>query len=272
MTTVIFSNVKAIDAALNPAVTSGQLSPVVMSPVNQNAKSPNADENPSQYSPTNTPILVSGNGSTAQTAIKESNKNISHAADTSFYVQKSIAEVGAKAGQLMRAVRDAVKTALAALGINAAASAITNQLKKIAQYIQSVTKFIKEITQYVAKLIAYLNAIQQLISYLLSLPARLVQYFADVVKLLQKQLAASFNSSLNSVTSGISDIKGAVRDVTSSLSQLNRNITAYAGTAGAGLAGAAQIPTNDPNAQAESTTALYEQAGYRNTDGDYGKP
>lgn len=274
MSTVVFSSnqLSTLNAALNPAVTSGQLSPVAMAPVDQNAKSPNADENPSQYSPTNTPILVSGNGATAQTAIKKSNMSLSHACDSSSYVGKSIAEVGAKAGQLMRAVRDAVKAALAALGINAAASAITNQLKKIALYIQSVTKFIKEITQYVAKLIAYLNAIKQLISYLQSLPARLLQYFADCIKLLQRQLAASFTTALGDVTGGVSDIQGAVRDVTSNLSQLNQNVTAFAATAGTGLAGAAQIPTNNPTAQAEATTALYEQAGYRNTDGDYGKP
>lgn len=274
MSAVIFpsTNIAALNKAMNPDITTGQLSPVAMAPVDQNAKSPNADENPSQYSPTNTPILVSGNGSTSQTAIKKSNMSLSHACDSSSYVGKSVAEVGAKAGQLMRSIRDAVKAALAALGINAAASALTNQLKKIARYIQSVTKFIKEITQYVTKLVEYLNAIKQLISYLQSLPARLLQYFADCIKLLQKQLAAGFTTALGDVTGGTTDIQGTVRDVTSGLSGLNQKITVYAATASTGLAGANQIPTNDPTAQSESTTALYEQAGYRNTSEDYGKP
>lgn len=272
MNIITFSSVEQLNAAFAPT-SKGQLSPVVMATTNQNAKSPNTDENPSKDAPTNVSILVSGNAANAATAIKKSNMNISHACDSSMYVGKAVTEVGAKAGQLMRALRQAVKLALDALGINAAASAISSQFKKITQFIKNIEKFINDIKKYVMKYIEYLNMIKDLIGYLLSLPARLLTYFSDCVLLLQKQLSAGFLDNLKLATGDGFSIDNTIREVTVGLGALNTSINVLTASSNDDYASSpsfSDVSSSNTTVQAEATTAVFESAGFYDTSQNYG--
>lgn len=279
MSVINFSpnQISVLDVALNPSVTKGQLSPPVLDKTNKNAQSPNADENPTLNTPSNTPIAASGNADKAATAIKKSNMNISHACDSSSYVGKSIAEVNSKAAQLARAIRDAVKAALAALGISPAGSALVSQVKKIAGYIKNIKKFIKEIADYTKKYIGYLNEMKKFIELLLSLPVRVVQYFADCVKLVQRQISAGFGAALATVTAGASDINRVIKDVNAGLNQVNQSLVTY--TAANEPKGNLSYPGVDPESPIFSdnpvkidaaVTATYSGAGYEDASKYYG--
>lgn len=273
MSVTTFSSPSVLSAALNPATTTGQLSPPVLDTTNKNATSPNADENPSKNSPTNTPILASGNGATSATSIKKSNENISHASDSSSYVGKAIFEIGATAGQLIRSIREAVKLALKSLGVNAASSAISSQLKKIKYFVQDINKFIRDIKDFVEGYVKYLNIIKEFINYLNSLPAILLKYFADSIKLLGQQLSAGYLTELNKETGISFNIQNTIREVTTGLGELNTNIVTITATAsaafGASVVGNA-ISSSNTALQAEATTAVYEAAGYYDTSQNYG--
>lgn len=275
MSVTIFSSnqVSILSGALDPRTTTGQLSPPVLDTTNKNATSLNADENPSKNSPTNTPILASGNGATSATAIKKSNENISHACDSSSYVGKAVFEVGATAGQLMRSIREAIKLALAALGVNPASSAISSQLKKIGYFVDDIKKFIDDIKNFVEGYVRYLNIIKEFIAYLSSLPARLLQYFADCVQLLQQQLAAGYLTELSKAAGVSFNIENTIREVTNGLGELNTNIVTITATAsaafGASVVGNA-ISSSNTTIQTEATTAVYEAAGYYDTSQNYG--
>jgi len=276
MSVTIFSpnQVSVLNAALDPRTTTGQLSPPVLDTTNKNATSLNADENPTKNSPTNTPILASGNGATSVTAIKKSNENVSHACDSSSYVGKAVFEIGATAGQLMRSIREAIKLALAALGVNPASSAISSQLKKIGYFVDDINKFIDDIKNFVEGYVRYLNIIKEFIVYLSSLPARLLQYFADCVQLLQQQLSAGYLTELSKAAGVPFNIENTIREVTTGLGELNTNILTVTAAASADFGSTVSedaISSSNTAVQTEATKAVYDAAGFYDTSQNYGE-
>lgn len=255
--------------ALSDKITANQYTAPVLSDTGANLTSPNADENPSKNSPSNTPINVFGNAANALTAIKKANQTLSHACDSSSYVGKAVAQVGAFAGQIVRAIRQAVIAALTALGFSPSASGLISQLKKIAQFIKDVTKFINEITKYIAKFIAYLNALKQLLAYILALPLILLHYFSDCIKLLERQLVAGYQEGLGSLvgvsSTDISAVTSAIADVTKSVGQFTSAVTTLSATTAAAaisLVTPTQIAIANTQAQAEATQAVFTAAGF----------
>ena len=257
--------------------TTNQISPIVLNTSNQNATSPNAAENPTTNSPTNTPIAVTGNASTAATAIKKSNQNLAHACDSSSYVGSVVFSAGAIAGQIIKAFRDGIKALLEALGVSPPASSLTNKIKLLAKYISDTVKFINKITNALQQFIACVNAIKQLMAYILSLPAVLLKYFADCIKTLEKQLAAGYSSvfsdsgaapgdQTDSLNSAISDVKNSIQQFTTATTQL----AATAVVAKNSLTIPTTLNSGNTQAQAAATTAVFNAAGFTNASAQYG--
>lgn len=258
--------------ALSPVTTTSQTSAPVINNNDTNAVSPNAAENPVTNSPTNTPITVSGNASTAATAIKKANQNLAHACDTSTYVGGAVYQVGAFAGQIIRGVRAAIQAILNALGINPSGSAISSKLKKLAQYVKDITKAISEVTTYLQKFIAYVNAIKQVLALILALPVILLKYFADCISTLGKQLVAGYQSAIGSTEAPTpqqtADLNNAIGDVTNSIQGFTAAVATAAGTATAAtlsLTVPTTISSGNTQAQAAATTAVFAAAGFSST-------
>lgn len=267
MTTTLFGDpIKFVDALADPSTSSGALPIVTTSDLNP--KSANVDENNTQGS-TNISIYATGNGSTAQTGIKKSNQNLAHACDSSNYVGMALAQAGVIGGQIVQAIRNAIKAVLAYFGANPSSSGLTSQLKKIAQYFDDATQFLKDITNALNGFIAYTNAIKQLLEQILSLPAVLLTYFKDCVASLKKQLVAGFQSALDNTPdpnqAAINELTNTFKSVQTSIGQFTAAVGTLAATATAAagsLLTPGQIPIANTAQQAAATQAVFSAAGY----------
>jgi uncharacterized protein YoxC len=258
-----------------PSANSGSLPIVTTSSISIKSLYPDEDNTKGS---TNISIYATGRGATADTGLKKSNQTLSHACDSSSYVGLAISQAGAFGGKVVQAIRDAIKAILKFFGVNPSGSAITNQLKKLAEDIQDATKFIKEITDEITKFISYVNAIKQLLAYILSLPAQLLEYFKDCVALLKKQLVAGFQSALDNTPdpnqAAIDDLKNAVKDVQSSISQFTSSVatlTATATQAALSLVTPGQTAIANTQQQAAATQAVYAAAGFSSTTNNFSK-
>jgi hypothetical protein len=267
------SQITALNNALDANTTTSQTNlPNVGT--GQNLSSPNAAENSTSQSPSNVPIAATGNASTAATGIKKSNQNVAHACDSSTYVGKAVFEAGAIGGKIVQAIRDGIKAILKFFGINPSSNGISSQLKKLAQYVKDTIKYITDMTTAINGYITYINAIKQLITYVLSLPARLLAYFADCIKTLEKQLVAGFQSALDNVTDTSDNTSSAIKDVQSQIQSFTQSVATLAKTATAAVASLTtlnQTPTSNSQAQAAATQQVFAAAGFAPTSGNYSK-
>lgn len=206
---------------------------------NDNVKSDNADENGGPGTPTvRASIYASGNAGNADTGVKKSNASVSHACDKSTYVGMAAAQIGGFGGQVVKAVRDAVKAVMAYFGANPAGAGITSQLKKLAQEIKDAAKFIQKIANAINQYTQLLNKIKQLLNYLLTLPQKLLVYFADCIRSIKQQIASSFTAALADTgdvsSTSTDDLKKAYNEVQASLKQATaavKNVATAAVTA-----------------------------------------
>lgn len=245
-----------------------------------NAISTNVDENPKSKSPSNTPIAASGNAAYANTAIKKSNEDVKHVCSVPESIGKALNMAGAMGGQIILAVRNAIKTALAALGIQPSNNGFVSFLKTITGYIKDITKFINDITKFINGLVVYVNAIKQLISYILSLPAQLLVYFAGCLQDAYRTLKEGYIEVLTKAESGTTEGDGyssvisAAKEVLSSTGDLIKSslsVTQSAVGLGVSALTAGQVQT-DPTAQAAATQQVFAAAGFSNTSGNYSRP
>lgn len=262
--------------SLAPPTTSSEALPIVSTNTN-NAVSSNVDENNTEGS-TNISIYATGNGATADTGLKKSNQNLAHACDSSTYVGMAIYQAGAIGGQVIQAVRNAIRAVLAYFGVNPSANGLKSQLEKIAQYIKDAAKFIKDITDALNGFIAYVNAIKQLLAYILSLPTILLTYFKDCIATLKKQLVAGFQSALDNTPdpdqAAIDDLKNTIKDVQGSIGQFTAAVGTLAATATlavGSLLTPSQIAIANTQQQAAATQDVYSAAGYSPSTG-FSKP
>ena len=262
--------------SLAEANTSSEALPIVSTNTN-NAVSSNVDENNTKGS-TNISIYATGNGATANTGLKKSNQNLAHACDSSTYVGMAIYQAGAIGGQVIQAVRNAIKAVLAYFGVNPSSNGLKSQLEKIAQYIKDAAKFIKDITDALNGFIAYVNAIKQLLAYILSLPAVLLTYFKDCIATLKKQLVAGFQSALDNTPdpnqAAIDDLKNTIKDVQGSISQFTSAVGTLAATATlavGSLLTPSQIAIANTQQQAAATQDVYSAAGFSPTTNNFSK-
>ena len=262
--------------SLAEANTSSEALPIVSTNTN-NAISSNTDENNTKGS-TNISIYATGNGATANTGLKKSNQNLAHACDSSTYVGMAIYQAGAIGGQVIQAVRNAIKAVLTYFGVNPSSNGLKSQLEKIAQYIKDAAKFIKDITDALNGFIAYVNAIKQLLAYILSLPAVLLTYFKDCIATLKKQLVAGFQSALDNTPdpnqAAIDDLKNTIKDVQGSISQFTSAVGTLAATATlavGSLLTPSQIAIANTQQQAAATQDVYSAAGFSPTTNNFSK-
>lgn len=217
-------------------------------------------ENPGPGSPSNVPV-VARTGATSDTGLRRSNKSIKHSCSVPQGVARAVYMAGAMGGQIVQAIRNAIKAALAALGISPSGSAFSSYLKKITRYVKDITKFINDVNNFLAGMILYVNAIKQFIEFLLTLPAAILAYFAGCLKELYAQLKAGYMDAIGSATgadgSDASDsVVSNVKDLINSTGDL---VKSASNTVSA--TNALQTSVNSTVTAAQTTASVYAGFG-----------
>ena len=199
--------------------TSANNAPIV-STTEANAVAPNRDDNPQVNGPSNTPIYASGNASTSKTALAKSNQSVAHVCNIPAGVMNQIYKAGALGGQIVMAIRKAIKSIIAFFGINPSGNSIVQYLKKLAGWIRDGIKWLKDINKFIDGFITIVNVIKQMITFILSLPAQLMAFFKDCLEQAYAMLKAGYLSviaaetgaPLDSETQALIDSVKEVRD------------------------------------------------------------
>jgi enamine deaminase RidA (YjgF/YER057c/UK114 family) len=181
-------------------------------------KAPYTGDTPQPGNPTQ-PQLTSGN--IANTSIAASNNNRSHACDTTLFVQRNVS-LAAIFEPTIRAIREVIKGILDALGISPGSNGLIEQIKKIKRYVDDITKFLAKVQKALDALVVVVKKINDLINYILSLPARLLALFVNCLQELYAELKAQFTDivSASATKDDGESVVGAAKDLLKSTQTL----------------------------------------------------
>ena len=155
---------------------------------------PTYDKDNTVNEPT-TPRIVRGVIDGTQIAV--TNNTQSHICDISLEVNKDLAALRAAFGQIMSAIRTAIRALVKALGFDPSGefSKLITLFKKLAAELKKIQDFIDEITDISKVLIEYARKVRALIDYILSLPAKLYELLKDCL-----------SNFLSAVAKGLADL------------------------------------------------------------------
>jgi uncharacterized protein Yka (UPF0111/DUF47 family) len=181
--------------------------------------------------PTTAPNLRGDmNGTTTNIA----NNNLAHVCDISAEMSRAAAWVKMQYGVIVEAIRKTIRAVLLALGLTP--DATSSRLKELAKAIKAEAKKIKKILDEVNDAIEvfsrFVTQVQQMIQWILSLPAKALALLKDCLTELRNSLTKSFINLFSpvgtpSIVSDIQDIANTVKDVASSaLTTVNNAVAA----------------------------------------------
>ena len=129
----------------------------------------------------------------SSTGIEISNKNRSHACDTTPYIKRSMGYARGISKQVAAAIRAAIKAFLKAIGSATPSGAgVAGIVKSLAAAIQRITKIIKDINSTLDAFITQVAYIKSIINYILNLPANLLALFKKCLAEAYAELNAGF--------------------------------------------------------------------------------
>jgi len=153
-------------------------------------------------SPVGSPTISNlGRGVSANTGIAVADSNREHACDVAVYIKTSMAKAKVLAGDLVKAIRKAIRAIMDALGISPSSSGMTEFLKDLARRIKEITRWIQDKIVETAKYIQGLKEIRAIIEYILSLPAELLAMFQKCLKQAYGELAKGLFAVAGELTS-----------------------------------------------------------------------
>lgn len=160
----------------------------------------------------------------ANTAIDVANNKRDHVCDIRQYIKLGNSELSIKFNATLKKIRDAIKAALAALGLDPSGvvSYIVSFLKSVAREVKKIAKIIKDNLLDLQRITDAINKIKEMIQYILSLPAKLLA-------MLQNCLSALLGS-ISAITSSLLSVDVSVTtdnlDVTEIVTSINETINA----------------------------------------------
>jgi hypothetical protein len=195
-------------------------------------------------------------GSLVNTTLDRMNNSLAHVCDFSLEIQKNNALKKFLVAQA-KAIRDGIRAIMRALGLSDATGqyqwlfdklrAVTRELKWIQKnVIQPILDFQKYVIEYIQK-------IQQIIAWILTLPARLLALLQDCLKKLYKLLANLFTAVAADLTeggngeTGFSDVVKAAKETIGTALQTAKQATAVVSNAVA-IQGAAMATVQQASA------------------------
>ena len=187
--------------------------------------------------PTTAPNL---RGDMDGTTINIANTKRAHVCDISAEMSRGAAWVKMQYGVVVEAIRKAIRAVLNALGFTP--DATSSRLNQLAQAIKKEATRVKKILDNVNGAIdvfsTFITQVQQMIQWLLSLPAQALALLKDCLTELQQSLTKSFTdlftpTGTSSIVSDIQDIASTVKDVTTAALNTVNNAVAAATEAAA---------------------------------------
>jgi hypothetical protein len=185
------------------------------------------------------------------TTINIANNNRAHVCDISAEMNRAASWVKMQYGVIVEAIRKTIRAVLLALGLTP--DGVSSRLTELAKAIKAEAKKIKKILDEVNDVIEVFNRfiaqVQQMIQWILSLPAKALALLRDCLSELQRSLTKSFTDLFSpvgttSIVSDIQDIAGSVKDVaTSALTTVNNAVAAATNAAATVSVIAAVDPT-----------------------------
>lgn len=200
----------------------------------------------------------------ANTSIGFANDNLSHVCDFVTDIQKNI-EFKKYAKAIAKQIRDAIRAVLRLLGISDATgetSWLANTLKTIAREIKRINKeILQPILDFEKYVVAYIAKLREIITWILSLPAKFLALLQDCLARLIKligsvfsDIGAGLSEEFSKGPSDYTEIIKEAKDLANAASNTVR--LTVAATAGAvNIAGAATIGLLIPTNQAELDAA-----------------
>lgn len=188
---------------------------------------PNAGDSPQPGNPTQPQLSA---GLIKNTGIAVSNNNRSHACDTTLFVQRNVS-MAVIFEPTIRAIREIIKKVLEALGVSPGSNAIIEQIKTIKRYVDDITKFLKKVQKALDALVVVVKKINDLINYILSLPARLLALFVNCLNELYAELKAQFTDVVKTTTGTKEDGASVVGEAKELLKSTQTLVATAASTA-----------------------------------------
>ncbi len=179
----------------------------------------NVGDTPTTGSPT---ISNLSRGISANTGIAMSNSNREHACDVAVYIKTSMAKAKVLAGDLVKAIRKALRAVMDALGISPSSSGMVEFLKDLARRIKEITRWINDKVVETAKYLQGLKEIRAIIEYILSLPATLFTMFQKCLNQAYGELAKGLFAIASEITTDIGspDLASTAKEVLSETQSL----------------------------------------------------
>lgn len=213
--------------------------------------------------PTNTPKEALGD--TTGTVVAKANAAKKHACDTTLYIDRAVAYAKFYGGQIVAAIRKGIKAIMKALSFNAGNSGLTEFLKKVKEYADDITETLKDIQNFMAAFIDGVKKINALITYILSLPGKMIDYFQNCIKEAYAELKSAYLDVVKEATDGATpdsqEMIDAAKSAYDSVSTLVSTTVTTATTAAALPAVAVATLVNPSGSTVAEQEAAAKEAG-----------
>jgi hypothetical protein len=191
-----------------------------------------------------TPAL--GIGQVANTVIGFTNSTLSHNCDfaTDLIKNNKLKQfLNSQANNIREAIRDVMR-ALGFSDVTGESQWLYNKLKSITKALKYIQRnIIQPILDFEALVVQYVKKIQEMIAYILSLPARLLAMLQDCLK----KLYAAVGNVLTDITGGASAGFGDELKAAKEVAQTFNQTVSMAATAAAGAVAISSAVTQLPN-------------------------
>lgn len=141
------------------------------------------------------PLILGEETSFPFTTVHIANENRVHVCDITNEMQRSAAWVRLKFSEFMKFIRDGIRALLAALGTSP--EGVSARIKELAQAVvrglKKVQKVLATIQEAIAVFNNFIKKVNELIAYILSLPANLIAMLRDCLNNLYASLSKGFS-------------------------------------------------------------------------------
>ena len=174
-----------------------------------------------------TPFL--GRGIVEYTAINISNNNRVHVCDISYEVNQTVTALKIVFGPLFDAIRRIINAVIGATTFDKTGfiKQALDLARQVIKFIKEVTSELKEIQKTIAEWIKIAQYISTMISYVLSLPARIAAFFKDcisqMVGILKRGIKDLFSEVVGTPDFNLDELKAVVADGIKAVSDLTKN-------------------------------------------------
>ncbi len=166
-----------------------------------------------------------GRGIIEGTPIAIANRNRAHVCDISAPLRNAAAIARLKSSQLIKAIRDAIRAVLKALGFSPESEAarfieIAKKLLRELKFIQSIIQEIRDFTQVI---LGYARQIRAMIDWILSLPKKLAQLLSQCLSELLGAVSGAFSDLFSLSGPGGGGVSEALK-VVGEIAETGKNI------------------------------------------------